>query len=345
VLWRWRTRPREVPQAEERIASAILAGMRYVRFAPPMHSVLIRSAAFVMPGSALWAMLPVLAKTELHSGSSGYGVLLGSLGAGSIISATIITRLRERFGPNALASVATALFGVVSAALFWLGHFGFVCLVLVLGGMSWMMVNANLNIATQTNTPTWVRARALGMYLLVFQSAFAVGSALAGVFAERFGVRYTLLGAGVCLLVSSAATVRLRLGSAEPTDLSPTPPWPEPTMAMDIPPEHGPVLVAVEYRIDPARRDEFIRVMRGMKTIRRRDGAMRWGLYQDVSAPDRMRESFLVESWAEHLRQHERMTAADREVQRHALSFHVGEGVPEVKHWVAAETHEGAPND
>jgi MFS family permease len=343
VLWLWHRRPRELPQVEERIASAMLAGIRYVRFAPPMHSVLIRSAAFVAPASALWAMLPVLAKTELHSGSSGYGVLLGCLGAGSIISATIITRLRERFGPNVLASAATALFGVVAASLFWLDHFGFIALMLVLGGMSWMMVNANLNIATQTSTPTWVRARALGMYLLVFQSSYAVGSALAGMFAERFGVRYTLLGAGICLFVSATATVRLRLGSAEQTEVSPTPLWPEPTMAMDIPPEHGPVLVAVEYQIDLARRDEFIRVMRGMKTIRRRDGAMRWGLYEDVSAPGRMRESFMVESWAEHLRQHERMTAADREVQRHALSFHIGEGAPEVKHWVAAEPLEETP--
>ena len=345
VLWLWRAHPRELPQAEERIASAMLAGIRYVRFAPPMHSVLIRSAAFVTPGSALWAMLPLLAKTELHRGSSGYGVLLGCLGAGSILSATVISRMRERFGPDTLASVATALFGVVSVSLFWLGHFGFICLVLVLGGMSWMMVNANLNIATQTNTPTWVRARALGMYLLAFQSAFAVGSALAGMFAEHFGIRYTLLGAGVCLFVSATATVRLRLGSAEPTEVSPAPLLSEPTMAMDIPPEHGPVLVAVEYQIDLARRNEFIRVMRGMKMIRRRDGAMRWGLYEDVAAPGRMRESFVVENWAEHLRQHERMTAADREVQRHARSFHIGEGAPEVKHWVAAEPFEETPRD
>ena len=340
VLWLWHVRPRDVPQAEERIASAMLAGIRYVRFAPPMHSVLIRSAAFVTPASALWAMLPVVAKVELHSRSSGYGILLGCLGAGSIVSATIITRLRERFGPNALASTATGLFGVVSASLFWLDHFGLVCLVLVVGGMSWMMVNANLNIATQTSTPTWVRASALGMYLLVFQSAMAVGSALAGVFAERFGVRYTMLGAGICLFVAAVTTVRLRLGAGEPTEVSPTPLLPEPTMAMDVPPEHGPVLVAVEYQVDRARRDEFVRVMRGMKMIRRRDGAMRWGLYEDVSAPGHMRESFLVESWAEHLRQHERMTAADREVQMAAQAFHIGEGLPVVKHWVAAELPE-----
>lgn len=345
VLWMWHRRPREHAHAEERISSAMLAGIRYVRFAPPMHAVLLRSAAFVMPASALWALLPVLAKTELHLGSAGYGVLLGCLGAGSVLGATVLSRLRERFGPNLLVSAATTLFGGVSASLYWLHHFGFVCLVLLAGGMAWMTVNSNLNIATQTTAPAWVRARALGMYLLVFQSAMAVGSALAGSIAERFGIRVTLFAAGLTLLVSAAATFRLKLGSSEPSETLAKPHWPEPTMALDIAPDSGPVLVAIEYRIDLARRAEFIEVMQGMKMIRRRDGAMRWSLFEDAATPGRMRESFLVESWAEHLRQHDRMTAPDRAVQVRANSFHLGGGVPLVTHWVAAERSEEAADE
>ncbi|MGA3028562.1 MAG: MFS transporter [Bryobacteraceae bacterium] len=340
VLWMWRRRPRDHAHAEERISSAMLAGIRYVRFAPPMHAVLLRSAAFVTPASALWAILPLLAKTELRLGSTGYGVLLGCLGAGSVLGATVLSRLRERFSPNLLVSAATTSFGCVAASLYWLHHFGFVCLVLVAGGMSWMTVNSNLNIATQTTAPSWVRARALGMYLLVFQSAMAVGSALAGAIAERFGVRTTLFAAGLTLFVSATVTFRLKLGSSEPSETLAKPHWPEPTMALDIHPDSGPVLVAVEYQIDLARRAEFIRVMQGMRTIRRRDGAMRWSLFEDAAAPGRMRESFLVESWAEHLRQHERMTAADRDVQASAHAFHLGDGAPPVTHWVAAEPSE-----
>jgi MFS family permease len=340
VLWMWRRRPREQSNAEERISSAMLAGIRYVRFAPPMHSVLLRSAAFVTPASALWAMLPVLAKAELHLGSTGYGVLLGCLGAGSILGASVLTRLRERFGPNLLVSAATTTFGCASASLFWLHHFGFVCLALLAGGMAWMTVNSNLNIATQTTAPAWVRARALGMYLLVFQSAMAVGSAVAGGIAERFGIRMTLLAAGLTLFVSATMTFRLKLGSSEPSESLAKPHWPEPTMALDIHPDRGPVMVAIEYQIDLARRAEFIDVMQGMKMIRRRDGAMRWHLFEDAASPGRMRESFLVESWAEHLRQHERMTAIDRAVQARAHSFHVGDSIPPVTHWLAAEPSE-----
>jgi MFS family permease len=337
VLWMWRRRPREQSHAEEHISSAMLAGIRYVRFAPPMHSVLIRSAAFVAPASALWAILPVLAKTDLGLGSTGYGVLLGCLGAGSILGASVLSRLRERFSPNLLVSAATISFGGVSASIYWLHHFALVALVLIIGGMSWMTVNSNLNIATQTTAAAWVRARALGMYLLVFQSAMAVGSAVAGAIAERFGTRMTLLAAGLTLFISAFVTFRLKLGTSEASDSVSKPHWPEPTMALDIPLDRGPVLVAIEYQIDLARREEFIGVMQGMKMIRRRDGAMRWHLFEDAASPGRMRESFLVESWAEHLRQHDRMTGADRAIQVRANSFHIGEGVPAVTHWLAAE--------
>jgi len=336
VLWMWRRRPREAPHAEERISSAMLAGIRYVRFAPPMHSVLLRSAAFITPASALWAMLPVEARTELGLGSAGYGVLLGCLGTGSIIGASILGRLRERFGPNLLVSAATALFGCVAASLYWLNSFGLVALVLLAGGIAWMTVNSNLNIATQTTAASWVRARALGMYLLVFNSAMAIGSAVAGEVASRYGTRVTMLAAGMTLFLSAAATFRLKLGSGETAETLTTRYWPEPALALDVAPERGPVSIAVEYQIDVARRGEFIAVMQGMRTIRRRDGAMRWHLFEDAATPGRMRESFLVESWAEHLRQHDRMTPADLAVQAHARSFHIGEGEPPVTHWLAA---------
>jgi hypothetical protein len=211
--------------------------------------------------------------------------------------------------------------------------------------MAWMTVNSNLNIATQTTAPAWVRARALGMYLLVFQAAMAVGSAVAGFIAERYGIRATLLASGITLLVSAALTFRLKLGSSEPSEMSSKPHWPEPNMALDIAPGRGPVLIAVEYQIDLARRAEFIGVMQGMKMIRRRDGAMRWSLFEDAAAPGRMRESFLVESWAEHLRQYERMTVADRAVQAQAHSFHLGDGRPPVTHWIAAHPDEEPPDE
>src|SRR5258708_24892316 len=81
-------------------------------------------------------------------------------------------------------------------------------------------------------------------------------------------------------------------------------------------PDRGPVLVTVEYSIDPVDAAEFIAAMREMRRIRRRDGAVRWGLFEDAAKPGRYLESFLVQSWGEHLRQHERITVSDPELAR-----------------------------
>src|SRR5262249_51011540 len=129
---------------------------------------------------------------------------------------------------------------------------------------------------------------------------------------------------------------RFQRGAAEGLDLPPAAPVPAPHVAGDLGVDGGPVLVTVAYRIDPERADEFIAAMRHLGRVRRRDGARRWGVFQDATDPARFLETFSVESWAEHLRQHERMTVSDREVQAIVRSFHVGEEPPLVAHLSAA---------
>jgi quinol monooxygenase YgiN len=193
-----------------------------------------------------------------------------------------------------------------------------------------------LNTAAQTSLPGWVRARALGVYLLVFQSAMAVGAVIWGEVASQFGLRATLLIAGITLLLGAAATARLRLTGLREIDTTPSNHWPEPPPLIERLPEHGPVLVTVEYLIDPERGAEFAKAMQPLRRIRRRDGAIRWSLYEDAANPGRYIENFVVESWAEHLRQHERVTVSDRELETKAWAFHQAEGPPKVTHWIAA---------
>jgi MFS family permease len=336
VLYLWRRAPEYTPAATERVGSAILAGIRYVRFAPQLHAVLLRSGTFVVSASALWSILPLVAKEELHSESTGYGVLLGCLGAGSILGALVLSRLQHLFGAELLVTCATILFGLVNIALSYLERFGAVAVVLLAGGLAWMTVNASLNTVAQTSLPAWVRARALAVYLLVFQAAMAIGSVIWGAVASRAGLRTTLLIAGIALIVGAAMTLRLRLTGAKELDTTPSPYSPEPTLVVDADPEHGPVLVMVEYQIDPKMGPEFTRVMQEVRRIRRRDGAVRWGLFEDAANPGRYVESFLVDSWAEHLRQHERITVSDRAQEEKARAFHIGETPPKVSHWIAA---------
>jgi MFS family permease len=338
VLYLWRRTPDQhsQPLSTERVGAAMLAGMRYVRFAPPIHSVLLRSGSFIISASALWSLLPLVAKVELHRGSTGYGVLLGCLGVGSILGALMLHRLRQIFSPDVMVTSAVALFGGANILLAYLNTYAAVAFTLVVTGMAWMIVNSSLTTATQTSVPDWVRARALAVYLLVFQGAMAVGSVIWGSVATRLGLRTTLLAAGIALLIAAAATFRLRLAGLRELDTRPSGHWPEPIMVVERHEEHGPVLVTVEYSIEPATAREFSRAMRFMRRLRRRDGAIRWGLYEDAATPGRFIETYVVESWAEHLRQHERVTISDREIEARAFAFHQGPEPPKVTHWIAA---------
>jgi len=336
VLYYWKRAPDYTSASPESVGSAIWAGMRYVRFSPPLHAVLWRSGTFVISASALWAILPLVAKVELHSESSGYGVLLGCLGAGSIMGAIILSRLRSRYEPDALVTAAAALFGAVNVALAFLTRFDHVAIALAAGGIGWMTVNSMLNTVAQTALPAWVRARALAVYLFVFQGAMAIGSVIWGAIATRFGLRTTLLLAGIALLTAAAATWRLRLTRGHELDITPSLHWPEPNLVLQPDPERGPVLVMVEYSIDADDGPAFTHAMQAVRRIRRRDGAIRWGLFEDAAAAGRYVETFVVESWAEHLRQHERITVADRLHEEKAGAFHKGEQPPKVTHWIAA---------
>ena len=336
VLYLWKRAPEHATNSTETVFAAMWAGMRYVRFAPTMQSVLLRSGAFVISASAIWSLLPLVAKIELHSESSGFGVLLGCLGTGSILGALIIGRLRQLFPSEAIVTASVVLFGLTNIALAYLENFAGVAFVLLAGGVAWMFVNSSLNTAAQTSVPAWVRARAMALYLLVFQGAMAVGSIIWGEVASRFGLRTTLLAAGIALGAAGLATMRLRLSASGEVDVSPSLHLPDPALVVARSPEHGPVLVTVEYFIDPERGSDFARAMDGLRTIRRRDGAVRWGLFEDAAVPGKFIETFVVDSWAEHLRQHERMTVADRESEMAARAFHIEPDPPRVTHWIAA---------
>ena len=211
VLYLWKRKPAPHEAAPESIAAAMRTGLRYVRLAPVMHSVLIRSFTFVISATAVWALLPVLAKVELHSESTGYGVLLGFLGLGSICGALILSRIRHQVRPEVLVTAGSALFGLANLGLAASERFGIVCALMLAGGIGWMTTNSNLNTAAQTALPGWVRARGMAVYLLGFQSAMAIGSVIWGGVADRFGLRTTFASAGICLLIAAFATMRLHL--------------------------------------------------------------------------------------------------------------------------------------
>jgi quinol monooxygenase YgiN len=229
--------------------------------------------------------------------------------------------------------VGSLLFAAATVALTVFDSVVLVWLAMVAAGMAWLAILTSFNVATQTVVPRWVRARALAVYLLVFQGGLALGSALWGVVAGRAGERTAQLAAAASFGLGLLAALRWRLQGIAGLDLSPSV-RPEPVTAIDPEPEDGPVLVLVQYRVDPSKAEEFAATMRGLRRVRRRDGAYRWGLFEDVADPGCFVETYVVRSWAEHLRQHERFTAEDLLVRDRARAFHVGEDPPRVSHYI-----------
>src|SRR5437773_5312537 len=214
VVYRWRRPPTSSVLPAERVFGAIRAGLRYARHAPPLAAVLVRTGLFILCASAFWAVLPVIARAELGATAVGYGVLLACVGLGATIGAVLLPRLRRRLSSDGLTGLATVVFALVSvltASWRWLpGLWG----VMVIGGLAWIAMMASLNAAAQTTVPSWVRARALGVYLVVFQGGLGLGSALWGVVAERIGTQPALALAGGTLVIGLAAIPRWRLVGA-----------------------------------------------------------------------------------------------------------------------------------
>ncbi|HKS27678.1 MAG TPA: MFS transporter [Pyrinomonadaceae bacterium] len=337
VLKRWRRSPVESVSPAERIVGGMRAGVRYVRHEPDLRAVLVRAGVFVSCASALWAMLPLVARQQLGLGALGYGTLLGGLGAGAILGAVVLPTLRRTISNNLLIICGTLVFAAVTATLATIRIFPLLCAVMVFGGVAWMALMSSFNVSVQSVVPAWVRARALAIYLLVFFGGMALGSALWGALASRTGISAALLYAAGALIAGLAAAYFFPLRADEELDLEPSLHWTDPTIVTEPNPQDGPVLVTVDYIVDTERAAEFVEAMREVKRILRRDGATRWGLFADPARPGHYLETFLVESWAEHMRQHARVTREDRVAQDHARSFHVGESAPVVTHLIAQD--------
>ena len=261
--------------------------------------------------------------------------LLGCFGLGAVIGATLLSRLRRRASRNRIVAGASVVLAASTFALAFVPDPILAGLALLVGGAAWLSTMANLNTTAQTVLPAWVRARGLALYVLTFQTCIAAGSAVWGIAAEGLSVRIAMLLAAVWLVASLGAIRRWRLSEGDGSGLTSSPHRPQHAVVDEPDAEEGPVLVTLEYRIDPEKSQEFDRAIRELGRIRRRDGASRWGVFHDVADPGRRLETFLVGSWSEHMRQHTRLMEADRATEDEVRAFHLGEGLPVVSHLVA----------
>ncbi len=335
LWWREPKKPSTLLPAE-RFGRAIWTGLRYARHNSHLRGTLMRAVGFFLFASAYWALLPLVARNQIAGGPDLYGVLLGVIGVGAVGGAFVLPWLKSKLGPDRLMA-AGALGQAAAMVLYGLAHEPLLALAAgIIAGASWIAVLATLSVSAQVALPDWVRGRGLALYTTVFFGCLTLGSAAWGEIAVWVGLPNAHFIAAAGAIVAIPLTWRWKLQTGAGLDLSPSMHWPAPITAQNIAQDRGPVLVTVEYYIHPKDREAFLEAIGKLEHDRRRDGAFAWGVFEDAAKAGRMLETFLVESWMEHLRQHERVTRADRVVQDAVQRFHL-HGEPKVTHFVAAE--------
>jgi MFS family permease len=338
VLYRWR---REKPfnrLPAEHLFGAMVAGLRYARYATGFRNVLGRAFLFVFPASALWGLLPLLARQELNLSASGYGILLGAVGLGAVSGAYFMPRLRKKIALDKLTTGATVIYAMVLLALAMLRHVPLMVIVMFISGAMWITMLTALNVSAQSLAAGWVRARVLSVYLIVFFGSMAIGSIIWGALANVLTMTPVFLIAAAVAFVGTIANRWLPLASTEGIDLSPSLHWPTPNFEIPTENDKRPALVTVEYQIDPSEKAKFRSVMHLLRASRLRDGAIQWNLFNDPDVEERYLEVFMVRSWIDHLRQHERVTESDREIQEKIRKFLKDDAEPVVSHFIAERT-------
>jgi MFS family permease len=339
ILWRWKRTPiYKSALPAERIAGSVRSGLRYLRYSPSLQGPLIRAFTFTFFVSAVWSLLALVAKADMHhQGAMGYGILNGSLGVGAVIGATSLATIRRYIDADKLLAF-THVYYIATLLILALIHNPIVAVATLIGaGFAWTTTMSTLNVSVQLSVPGWVYARALGTYLMTFQGGMALGSTAWGLVAEHSSTKWALICSAIGLAASLPFTSRIHILKGALPDLTPYK-WkrPVPTFSSTLDPDEGPVRISIDYHIPLESYAEFTHAIHPLEAVRLRGGAVRWGIYRDAEDPGHLNETFVMESWLDYLRSRERMTAADQAIREKVWALHKSDGPPKITHQIWA---------
>ncbi|WP_418320228.1 MFS transporter [Piscinibacter sakaiensis] len=336
LILRWRSQRKASALPGERFLGAMRVGVQHVRESPRMRVVLVRIFLFFLQTTALTALLPLIARA-IGGGAGTFTMLLAAMGTGAVIVALfLLPMLRGRLDRDDLVRWGTVIHAVAAVVVVLSPTIWLAVPAMMIAGMMWLAVANSLTLAAQMALPDWVRARGMSIYQMALMGGSAAGAALWGYVASHSTLAIAIISASVAGPLVLLLTRRLTVGGVADEDLTLTSP-----ISLARPPvielhgDEGPVMVTVEYHVDPARAAEFSEVMRETRQARLRQGALSWGLFRDTADPGRYIEYFLDESWIEHQRRLERFTNADVGLRARRLSFQLGDELPLVNRYIA----------
>ncbi|WP_194726945.1 MFS transporter [Noviherbaspirillum malthae] len=332
VIMRWRYVRPPNPLGRERLLSAMRVGVQFVRQSARLKAVLLRISLFFFHSTALLALLPLVAR-GLEGGDAGtFTLLLASMGSGAIVAAMFLPRLRRRMTRDVLVVRGTMLQSAATLAVAFAPNVYVAVIAMFFAGTAWITTANSLSVSAQLGLPDWVRARGMSMYQMSIMGASAAGAAVWGQVATLQTVQISLALAAITGTLAMLTAERLVVDRDMEEDLTPSRALKAPVF--DLPPQRNHVVVTIEYHIDPRHEQEFRALMLESRRSRLRQGALKWDLLHDISDPGRYVEQIVDESWTEHLRRFDRVTASDVALRERKLAFHVGETAPQVRRYL-----------
>jgi hypothetical protein len=343
VVRGWKRADGALPGVPETLISGIQSGLRYARHSGQMRAILIRNLSFSVCASALWALLPVVARDQLGLGAGGFGLLFGCFGAGAVAGALSIPRHLQKYSLTRVVTAAMLFWVMATTLLASAQHTALAVIGTSAAGAAWVGVLASLSAGTQSAAPAWVRARAVAMNLLAVQASLAIGSVVWGAIASYWDTRVALLAAASVMMVLMFVNRRVRVRMGVEADVTPGAQLPDLAIPVEPRPDDGPVLIQIEYRVDAENRDAFLRAIRRIGPTRRRNGAASWRVFRDIGDDGRFVERYILDSWAEYVRLRARMTMADRKLQEEVAQYQRTDVPIGVSRLLGVDFPEGAP--
>jgi MFS family permease len=333
----WENRTAQSGLPLEGFFESFVTAVRYVRYAAGLQIVLARNALFALCVSVIPALMPVVSLKVLDLSSSSLGLLLTTMSAGSVIGAVVILPwLRARYRPNTVIGIANFLNVLVYVLMAAVRQTELYFVLAGLAGVGWTVAAAELWLAAQRVTPGWTRGRMNAAFIMVSQGAIAFGGAIWAYTSATAGVNYAFFGAAILLLLNLVLSRPLSINFTEALSSNRGPTrCASHQLASTGNGQHGPVHITVEFKIDTARRREFVNLMREVRLIHLRNGAQAWGLQQDLTCSNTFRLEMIVPSWNDHVVQLARLTKAEEDFLTKAWSLHLGAGPPEQRSYVS----------
>ncbi|HTQ98332.1 MAG TPA: MFS transporter [Candidatus Acidoferrum sp.] len=334
VLWQWKRAKPVAALPPERFTSAVTTGLRYAWHSPALRATIYRSIGFYFFACVMWALLPLIARNLLEGDETTFSHLYAAISTGAIISGFLQPQLRKFMNTDQLLTAAAILFGCGISLTALLPVHALAILTLSLCGAAWITVMTCAQMSAQVALPGWVRSRGIAIFQTFFMGSLAIGPVVWGSITELTSIRTALLTAAVGIVAATLFTRRWPVSGNAGIDHTPALHWDKPRPQVPVQPEQGPVMITVRYQVDALSRVEFLREMQLLGKARRRDGSTFWQIFEEAANPGCFVETYVVETWLDHLRQHERISRHDAAIETRIRHLVLAGTTPLVSHYI-----------